>query len=74
MRIGACTYMTLAALIMVLIGCAEPPLRQPGAAVPPSLDGRQQGEGSLVPGAIPPAHVTDTPSGEPPGSGLTKPN
>ncbi len=37
MRISACTHMTLAAFIMVLIGCAEPPFRQPGAAVPPSL-------------------------------------
>jgi hypothetical protein len=73
MRIGAFTYMTLAALIIVLIGCAEPPFRQPGTAAPPSLE-RQPGEGSLVPGAIPPAHITDTPSGEPPGSGLTKPN
>jgi hypothetical protein len=74
MRIGACAYLTLAALTMMQIGCTEPPLHQPGAAVPTSLDGRQPAGSSLVPGTIPPAHVTDTPSGEPPGSGLTKPN
>jgi hypothetical protein len=74
MRIEMHTSVALALFMMVLVGCAEDARRGPGITMPSSLDERQPAGSPLIPGAIPPAHATDTPPSEPPGSGLTKPN
>ena len=60
-----CITMSMGILLATLLGCA--------------MDSRsdsvaKQNEPRGLPGTMHPAHGTNTPTSEPPGSGLTKPN
>ena len=59
------TSMIMAGLLAALVGCAT---QSRSESVAPKNEARG------LPGAMHPAHGTNTPTSEPPGSGLTKPN
>jgi len=56
-----------------LTACAEKPYQALPPSPPRGEAGQWDGSG-VVPGAIPPAHLTDSIPGGGPGFGLTKPN
>jgi len=57
--------MIMAVLLATLLGCAT---QSPSDSVP------EKNEARGLPGPMHPAHGTNTPTSQPPGSGLTKPN
>jgi hypothetical protein len=65
----------LAIVPATLTACAEKAYQlQPLPPSPPRGEAGQQGGPDVVPGAIPPAHLTDSIPGGGPGFGLTKSN
>jgi hypothetical protein len=62
---NVCLSMILGLVLVTLLGCAA----QSG-----SDSVAEKNENRALPGAMHGAHETNTPTSEPPGSGLTKPN
>lgn len=60
-----CTSMIMGLLLATLLGCA---MHSGSDAV------TEKNENRGLPGAMQPAHGTNTPTSQPPGSGLTKAN